>query len=132
MDIQQSNQRAAQVLKDDKLFRSRFMQFWQMRLQQEFGFDVWKLPVCERCEGWALWDQGKATCPTCHHTTANPITVEKYYECQYNIDRSIHTGAPKFAMRDFHKETATVYGGEAGLADESKKIIVPIDKEWRA
>ncbi len=126
MNINESNVRATRVLKDDKLFKSKIMRVWRDRLKIGFGFDVWKLPVCEKCEGWALWDEGgRGTCTKCGHTTKNPITVERYYENDYNVDRTVNRDAPRFADRGFYSKVATVYGGEAGLNNEHKKIIVP-------
>lgn len=126
MNLLESNARAVNVLKDDKLFSSNVERQWRPRLMAQFHFDVWKLPVCERCEGWALWHgRGKCSCPKCGHTTKNPITVEQFYEKGYHIDRTIHKNAQQFAERGFHDKVATVYGGEAGLRDEKKVFYIP-------
>lgn len=102
---------------------------WRERLQGQFGFDVWKMPVCKTCEGYALWDKPvngktKAICSK-GHITYNPITVQEYYEKGYHIDKTgLGRDAPMIVDREFTNNTATVYGGEAGLIDSNKKIIV--------
>ena len=126
MNILESNERATWVLQNDKLFKSNVEKFWRPRLMQEFHFDVWKLPVCGRCEGWALWHgKGRCTCHQCGHTTINPISVEEFYEKGYHVDRTVNKNAPQFAERGFHKKVATVYGGEAGLSDSGKTFLIP-------
>lgn len=100
---------------------------WRDRLHVHFGFDVWKLPVCGKCEGYALWDKGyTAVCVHCGHRTHKPITVQEYYEQGYHIDRTIQKDAPFIIDRQFAqgKDLATVYGGEAGLDNKDKKIII--------
>jgi hypothetical protein len=95
--------------------------WWRDRLRMQFGFDIWRLPVCERCEGYALWNkdsEGNAvgTCQ-CGYTTKNPITVEEYYTKGHHVDRTIHNDAPVFVDRQIAlpKQVATV---------EDQKIII--------
>jgi hypothetical protein len=125
MDLLESNAIAVNVLGNDKLFKSNVEKVWRPRLLAEFHFDVWKLPVCERCEGWGLWDgRDKGVCHKCGHTSYNPLTVEQFYEQGLHVDRTVHKDAPRFAERGFHKKVATAYGGEAGLADKDKKFLI--------
>jgi hypothetical protein len=102
---------------------------WRERLAEQFGFDVWKMPVCKTCEGYALWDQPvngrlKAVCSK-GHITYDPITVQEYYEKGYHVDRTgLGKDAPMIVERQLVKDTNTVYGGEIGLEDQNKIIIV--------
>jgi hypothetical protein len=68
--------------------------FWRDRLKHEFGFDVWQLPVCERCEGYALWGKDAVGICKCGTITKNPITVEQYYEQGHHVDRTVHSDTP--------------------------------------
>lgn len=105
--------------------------WWRKRLKDYFGFDVWKLPVCERCEGYALWhkegDNPVGAC-LCGHITKNPITVEQYYEQGHHIDKTgLGRNMPVLVDRELiePKKIATVYGGDAGLiGKDTKKILV--------
>lgn len=104
--------------------------WWRKRLKDYFGFDVWKLPVCERCEGYALWhkegDNPVGVC-RCGHITKNPLTVEQYYEQGHHIDRTgLGRDMPVVVDRELvkPKQIATIYGGDAGFSDEGKKILV--------
>jgi len=105
--------------------------WWRERLKHYFGFDVWKLPVCERCEGYALWhkdrDGNRVGACQCGHITKNPITVEEYYSKGYHVDRTA-LGRDEGLVVDRQivkpKEVATIYGGEADLPDKDKKILV--------
>ena len=95
MHLQDSNQRFLQAM-DGKHLQHVLKQgkyWWRERLKHHFGYDVWKLPVCNNCEGYALWhkdEKGNAvgTCTGCGHITKNPITVEQYYEQGHHIDRT--------------------------------------------
>lgn len=95
MRLQDSNKRFLQVM-DGKHLQHAMKQgknWWQDRLKHHFGFDVWKLPVCENCEGYALWNKDEVhgqvgVCMGCGHITKKPITVEEYYEKGYHIDRT--------------------------------------------
>jgi hypothetical protein len=131
--IRQSNVAATKTLAELKHFKhamSRNKNWWRKRLQRHFGFDVWKLPVCERCEGWALWHQEngqKVGACMCGHITRNPITVEEFYERGYHIDKTGYgRDAPLIVERQLArpKDVATVYGGEADLQDQHRKIVV--------
>lgn len=131
--IQQSNARTFAMLNSTKHFKHTMKankSWWRSRLRDTFGFDVWKLPVCERCEGWALWHhvdgQGVGAC-RCGHTTRNPITVEDFYTKGYHVDRTgLGRDAPLIVDRQFAepKQLATVYGGEAGIDDQHRKIVI--------
>lgn len=101
MDINQSNARFKRTMKSNKHTQHAMginKQWWRDRLTAQFGFDIWQLPVCERCEGYALWHKDSEGNPVgycrCGHITKKPITVEKYYESGHHIDRSIHHEAP--------------------------------------
>lgn len=133
MNIDQGNARFKQVMQGNKHTQHAMKankNWWRERLKLQFGFDVWQLPVCERCEGYALWHkdaEGNAVgACRCGHTTKNPITVQKYYEQGHHVDRSVHSDAPVFIDRQIvlPSQAATVYGGEAELSDTNKKIIV--------
>lgn len=125
LNMMQSNSHAQHALKGKHLFGN-----WKERLKHQFGFDVWKLPVCMGCEGWALWDKddqgnGIAQCPSCGKTTKNPITVQEYYEQGFHVDRTaLGKDKPHIIDREYTKGTSTVFGGEVGLADANKKIII--------
>ena len=101
MNVNQSNARFRQTMQTNKHTQhamSANKKWWRDRLTAQFGFDIWQLPVCERCEGYALWhkdSEGNAvgSCK-CGHTTKSPITVEKYYEQGLHVDKTIHHDAP--------------------------------------
>ena len=132
MNINQSNAKFKQTMSDNKHVQHAMKankNFWRERLKLQFGFDVWQLPVCERCEGYALWhkEDGNAVglC-RCGHTTKNPITVEQYYEQGHHTDRTVHGDVPVVLDRQIVSpdQVTTVYGGETGLKDQNKKIII--------
>lgn len=134
MLIQNSNARTIAELKDVSHFKhvmEKNKGFWRHRLRQQFGFDVWKLPVCEKCEGWALWhkdgEKGVGAC-RCGHITKNPITVEEYYTQGYHIDRTgMGRDQPVILDRKFvaPKQVSTVYAGEADLrGDPNREILI--------
>lgn len=122
LNMMQNNSHAQHALKGKHVAGIN----WRERLRLQFGFDVWKLPVCMGCEGWAMWDKDKtAQCPACGKTTKNPITVQEYYEQGFDIDRTaLGRDKPYIIDRQFTKGISTVFGGEAGLADTNKKIII--------
>jgi len=126
--IQQSNLKAWERLKDIKHFKHAMSSNPVRRLLYDrFGFDVWKLPICERCEGYAFWDKGGVgTCPKCGHTTKKPLTVQQFYEEGHHVDRRVQRDAPFIVDREVvtKRDVATVYAGEAGLPDAHRKIII--------
>lgn len=137
MRIVESNQQTFRQLQGMKHFNHAVKgnKFWRRRLrsdlQEYFGFDVWRLPVCKGCEGWALWHKDTegnpvGACMHCGHITKDPITVQEYYEQDHHIDRTIQKDAPYVVDRQVvaPKQVHTVYGGEAGLPDENKKLII--------
>jgi len=132
--INESNTRTLSMLKDTKHFNhamGKNKHWWRQRLQQQFGFDVWKLPVCEKCEGWALWHkengQGVAACQ-CGHITKNPITVEEYYTQGHHADRTgLARDTPLILDRNLVRpnQVSTIYAGEADLpGDSNRKILI--------
>jgi hypothetical protein len=133
MNIGESNTRTMMSLKDMKHFQhamSRNGNWWRERLRSQFGFDVWKLPVCERCEGWALWhkegDQPVGACQ-CGHITKNPMTVEQFYTEGHHVDRTVNRDKTMILDRKFvnREGVATVYAGEADLpSDQNRKILI--------
>lgn len=126
MRIKESNLKAIEVLKEQKHFHHGIRSSpIRALLFGRFGFDVWKMPVCEKCEGYAFWHLGgTASCPKCGHITPNPLTVEQFYEEGHHVDRTVNPGAPYIAERRVCNATATVFGGEADLQDQNKKIII--------
>jgi hypothetical protein len=121
MNTAESNVLAAKTLEDTKYFDhaiSREREF----LYQQYGFDIWGMPVCERCERVALWHKGHtAMCRSCGHQTQKPITVEEFLMAGHHrgiFDRT------QYVDRKKADNIAIVYGGEAGLQDEDKKIII--------
>ena len=128
MNIHDSNMRFLNVMKDNKHTKSATEKFWRDRLSMQFGFDVWKLPVCRSCEGFAFWhkdEQGNAVgyCQ-CGTITKDPITVEQYYEQGHHVDRTLHADAPFIIDRKQAKGFDVAFGGEAGLEEQNKKIII--------
>ena len=132
MNISQNNAKFKQVMGDNKHVQHAMKSnksWWRDRLKMQFGFDIWQLPVCERCEGYALWHKeggNPVGLCRCGHTTKNPITVEQYYEKGHHVDRTMHGDAPVVIDRQLvsPSQVATAYGGEAGLSDQNKKIII--------
>jgi hypothetical protein len=121
MNTAESNVKAAKTLKDTKYFDhaiSREREF----LYQQYGFDIWSMPVCEKCERVALWHKNHtAICRSCGHETKKPITVEQFLMDGNHrglFDRTQYVGRKKA------DKISIVYGGEAGLSDEDKKIII--------
>ncbi len=95
MRIDESNKKFLQTMNGKHMQHalSRGKNWWRERLKHQFGFDVWKLPVCGGCEGYALWKKDEThgavgACMACGHITKNPITVEQYYEQGHHIDRT--------------------------------------------
>ncbi len=90
-------------------------------LNGSYGYDIWDMPVCERCERVAYWDKNDTATCLCGHCTKKPITVEQF------LTDGFHKGLfdqTKFVDRKRTDKIGTVYGGEAGLEDENRKIIV--------
>ena len=97
MNMNQSNERFKLMMQGNKHTQHSMQAnkaFWRDRLKHEFGFDVWQLPVCRSCEGYALWGKDAVGICKCGTITKDPITVEQYYENGYHIDRSIHANTP--------------------------------------
>jgi hypothetical protein len=50
--------------------------------------DPFELPVCSHCERWASWHHippGSAYCWYCGTVTAEPVTVEEWFEKELKI-----------------------------------------------
>lgn len=129
MRIGESNARFGQMMKNNIHYQHAVKQI-RDTLTIQFGFDVWKLPVCEKCEGYALWHQQegrKVGACKCGHITKNPITVQEYYEKGYAIDKTgFGRDTPVVVDRNFvqPKDVGTIYRGDAGLDNPDKKIII--------
>lgn len=124
--LRESNERMIQTLGDEKHFKHGTESPWIRNLINRF--DLWKLPMCFKCERFAIWDKdGTATCPKCGSHYENPITVEQFYEQGLQVDRTVKPGAPQYVERKKVKfgHVAEVYAGEAGLdGDPNRKIII--------
>ena len=127
--IRESNARAVNTLGGELHWRTNFRHRWLRSLANRF--DVWRLPMCGKCEQIARWHhEGTAFCISCGHTTPNPITVQQYYEQGFHVDRTVNPDAPVFIDREkvgteavTGGSVATIYGGEADLADPNQKIL---------
>jgi len=133
MRTAESNKHFANMFRETTHFKHvvRPKGFWRNRLKRYFGYDVWKQPVCEGCEGWALWHEDAegntvGVCLDCGHTTRDPITVEEYYENDYHVDRILRPSAPYVVGRRIVRDPrrlATLYGGDVGLSDTNKRLM---------
>jgi hypothetical protein len=123
LNIKTSNELAKQTIGESKYYEHA-LAYNPMKefLNESYGYDIWGMPVCEKCERVAWWDQEHtATCGNCGHHTQKPITVEEF------LTGGFHQGLfdkTKYVDRKRADKIATVYGGEAGLPDENKKIYI--------
>lgn len=130
MRIAESNTRFGNMMHNTAHYKHAIQKI-RNTLTIQNGFDVWKLPVCERCEGYALWHnqdgKGVGACMCCGHITKNPITVQEYYEKGYAIDKTgLGRDQPLIIDREFvaPKDVATIYRGDIGADNQNKEIII--------
>jgi hypothetical protein len=122
MNLKTSNQIAKQTIGVSKFYEHALgYNPAKVFLNETYGYDIWDMPVCERCERIAWWDKDDSATCGCGHHTKNPITVAEFLEGGYHQGLFDKT---KFVNRKIATKTSTVYGGEAGLKDENKKIII--------
>ena len=118
MNVRQSNEQAKSIISDK--FYEHALRYNPAKefLNNAYGYDIWDMPVCERCESVAWWDKEEtATCGRCGHHTQKPITVEQFLTSGYH--RGIFDQT-RFLDRKRVDKIAAVYGGEAGMPDENK------------
>lgn len=118
MNIKTSNELARQTIGASKYYEHA-LGYNPMKefLNQSYGYDIWDMPVCERCEKVAWWDKDNTATCGCGHHTKNPITVEEF------LTGGFHRGTfdkTMFIDRKQADKIATVYGGEAGMENENK------------
>jgi len=128
--IAESNIRFGRMMQDMTHYKHAIQNI-RNTLTIEKGYDVWKLPVCEKCEGYALWhnDGGQkvGSCFKCGHTTRNPITVQEYYERGYAVDQTgLGRDQPLIVDREIinPKDVATIYRGDVRMDNPDRKIII--------
>ena len=125
--IKESNRRIASMLREGKHFKHAMAEEFRLFLLMQGGFDIYDMPICPVCEKLCYWDkEGSAYCEQHGHIKPPVVTFGEFYEAGYAVDRTAHPNAPVMVDREMVSpdKVATVYGGEADLADKDKAIKV--------
>ncbi len=128
--VQEANAKLADALEGNSYFKHAFSEQFRRMFQAQYGIDLWKQPICPVCQKIVTWDKGgKGYCKK-HGGFGPPVmTFGEFLEKGYWVDRTVHPSAPVIVNRRVAdpSQVATVYGGEADLADKDKAIrfIVP-------